>query len=34
MNDEEISDEDFEYIRLSYEKLNEITYPRKVFGQP
>ena len=34
MNDEEISDEDFEWLRLSYEDLNNITYPRKVHGQP
>ena len=34
MNDEKISDEDFEWLRLSYEKLSGITYPRKVFWQP
>ena len=34
MNDEVISDDDFEWLRLSYEKLNSMTYPRKLFGQP
>ena len=34
MNDEKISDEDFEWLRLSYDELNNVTYPRKVFGQP
>ena len=34
MNDEVISDEDFEWLRLSYETLSKITYPRKAFGQP
>lgn len=29
-----ISDEDFEWLRTSYQTLSDLTYPRKIFGEP
>lgn len=34
MQDQKITDEDFEWLRLSYQELAELTTPRKLFGQP
>ncbi|MBQ7617214.1 hypothetical protein IJS64_04565 [bacterium] len=31
MKNEKIEDSEFEWLRLSREDLNEITYPRKLF---
>jgi hypothetical protein len=31
MKNEKIDDSEFEWLRLSREDLNEITYPRKLF---
>lgn len=33
MNNKIISDEDFEWLRLSYDQLWELTYPRKIFWE-
>lgn len=33
MNNEVISDEDFEYLRFSWDKIAEVTVPRKVFWE-
>lgn len=33
-NNEKISDEEFEQLRLSDQKLNELTIPEKVIGLP
>ncbi|MBQ9553734.1 hypothetical protein IJU97_01915 [bacterium] len=33
MQNEVIADEEFERLRLSYQDLQEITYPRKLFGE-
>ena len=34
MKNEKIDDSEFEWLRLSREDLNEITYPRKLFWEP
>lgn len=33
MQDQKIADEDFEWLRLSYQTLAELTTPHKLFGQ-
>lgn len=34
MQNQKISDEDFEWLRTSYDQLSDLTYPRKLFGEP
>lgn len=34
MQDQVINDSEFERLRLSYDELANLTYPRKLFGEP
>lgn len=33
MQDQKITDEEFERLRLSYDELGKLTFPRKIFGE-
>ena len=34
MKNQTISDDDFERLRTSYRQLSDLTFPRKLFGEP